>query len=104
MNLAQPDRRSLRPLGALDNIHPDRLAFRKLHHAGPLQRLSHGLARHIVGHWPDIASPDRDEAERTARGALLSMLMTVNPGVQVYLLDADGRVPPVMLLVFPRRD
>jgi signal transduction histidine kinase len=57
-----------------------------------LQRLSHGLARHIVGHWPEIASPDRDEAERTARGALLSMLMTVNPGVQVYLLDADGRV------------
>lgn len=57
-----------------------------------LQRLSHGLARHIVEHWPEIASPDRDEAERTARGALLSMLMTVNPGVQVYLLDADGRV------------
>ena len=57
-----------------------------------LQRLSHGLAKHIVEHWPEIASPDRDEAERTARGALLSMLMTVNPGVQVYLLDADGRV------------
>lgn len=57
-----------------------------------LQRLSHGLARHIVEHWPAIASPNRDEAERTARGALLSMLMTVNPGVQVYLLDADGRV------------
>ena len=57
-----------------------------------LQRLSHGLARHIVEHWPEIASPNRDEAERTARGALLSMLMTVNPGVQVYLLDADGLV------------
>lgn len=57
-----------------------------------LQRLSHGLARHIVDHWPEMASPDRDEAERGARGALLSMLMTVNPGVQVYLLDADGRV------------
>ncbi|MDP2006953.1 MAG: HAMP domain-containing sensor histidine kinase [Rubrivivax sp.] len=56
------------------------------------QRLSHGLARHIVGHWPEIASPDRDEAERSARSALLAMLMTVNPGVQVYLLDADGRV------------
>jgi signal transduction histidine kinase len=56
------------------------------------QRLNHGLARHIVGHWPAIASPDRDEAERSARGALLSMLMTVNPAVQVYLLDADGRV------------
>ena len=57
-----------------------------------LQRLSHGLARHIVEHWPEIAAPDRDAAERSARGALLSMLMTVNPGVQVYLLDADGRV------------
>ena len=56
------------------------------------QRLSHGLARHIVGHWPEITSPDRDKAERSARSALLSMLMTVNPGVQVYLLDADGRV------------
>jgi signal transduction histidine kinase len=57
-----------------------------------LQRLSHGLARHIVEHWPEMASANRDEAERSARGALLSMLMTVNPGVQVYLLDADGRV------------
>ena len=56
------------------------------------QRLSHGLARHIVGHWPEITSRDRDEAERSARSALLSMFMTVNPGVQVYLLDADGRV------------
>jgi signal transduction histidine kinase len=56
------------------------------------QRLSHGLARHIVGHWPEIAAPDRDEAERSARSALLAMLMTVNPGVQVYLLDAKGRV------------
>jgi len=57
-----------------------------------LQRLSHGLAGHIVGHWPEIASINRDEAEKSARGKLLSMLMTVNPGVQVYLLDADGRV------------
>ncbi len=62
------------------------------HEQESLQRLSHGLARHIVEHWPEIASPNRDEADRTARGALLSMLMTVNPGVQVYLLDADGRV------------
>jgi len=57
-----------------------------------LQRLSHGLAGHIVGHWPEITSINRDEAEQSARSALLSMLMTVNPGVQVYLLDADGRV------------
>jgi signal transduction histidine kinase len=57
-----------------------------------LQRLSYGLAKHIVGHWPEITSPNRDGAESSARGALLSMLMTVNPGVQVYLLDVDGRV------------
>jgi signal transduction histidine kinase len=57
-----------------------------------LQRLSHGLARHIVSHWPEVAAPDPAGADRAARGALLQMLMTVNPGVQVYLLDADGRV------------
>jgi signal transduction histidine kinase len=57
-----------------------------------LQRLSHGLAGHIVGHWPEIAAPDRDQADRAAREALLAMLMVVNPGVQVYVLDADGRV------------
>lgn len=56
------------------------------------QRLSHGLARHIVGHWPQIAAANPDAAERAAREALLSMLMVVNPGVQVYVLDADGRV------------
>ncbi len=84
------------------------------------QRISHGLARHIVEHWPEITgarpqsvavagtgspsaaiaaaaqvgpegSPDAgsDTAERQA---LLAMLMVVNPGVQVYVLDADGRV------------
>jgi signal transduction histidine kinase len=57
-----------------------------------LQRLSHGLAGHIVGHWPEIAAPDPAQADRAAREALLEMLMVVNPGVQVYLLDADGRV------------
>ena len=56
------------------------------------QRLSHGLARHIVGHWPQIAATSVDAADRAAREALLSMLMVVNPGVQVYVLDADGRV------------
>ncbi|WP_300335463.1 HAMP domain-containing sensor histidine kinase [Accumulibacter sp.] len=59
-----------------------------------LQRLSHGLARHIVEHWPEItvSERDRDQADRAARDALLSMLMVVNPGIQVYVLDADGRV------------
>jgi signal transduction histidine kinase len=67
------------------------------HEQESLQRLSHGLARHIVEHWPQIAAVDqgqaqRDQADRAARDALMSMLMVVNPGVQVYVLDADGRV------------
>ncbi len=56
------------------------------------QRLSHGLARHIVEHWPAIAAPSREQADAAARDALLKMLMVVNPAVQVYVLDADGRV------------
>jgi signal transduction histidine kinase len=67
------------------------------HEQESLQRLSHGLARHIVEHWPQMAKvdqgeADRDQADRAARDALMSMLMVVNPGVQVYVLDADGRV------------
>ena len=62
------------------------------HEQESLQRLSHGLARHIVEHWPAITLADLDQADRAARAALLSMLMVVNPGIQVYLLDADGRV------------
>lgn len=57
-----------------------------------LQRLSHGLARHIVGHWPEITLSDPSEADRAARAALLQMLMVVNPGIQAYVLDAQGRV------------
>lgn len=62
------------------------------HEQESLQRLSHGLARHIVEHWPAIAVADPDQADRAARASLLSMLMVVNPGIQVYVLDADGRV------------
>ena len=62
-----------------------------------LQRLSHGLARHIVGHWPQVVIPgvgrsDTAQEDLAARQALLKMLMVVNPGVHVYVLDADGRV------------
>lgn len=57
-----------------------------------LQRLSHGLARHIVAQWPEITTADPAAPDGSARQALLQMLMTVNPGVQVYLLDAEGRV------------
>jgi signal transduction histidine kinase len=57
-----------------------------------LQGVSAELARHIVDHWPQITGRDPDSAERAAREAVLEMLMGVNPGVQVYVLDADGRV------------
>ena len=62
------------------------------HEQETLQRLSHGLARHIVEHWPEITLADPDQADLAAAKNLLSMLMVVNPGIQVYLLDADGRV------------
>lgn len=54
-----------------------------------LQRLSHGLARNIVEHWPEIGRAGTSETERDR---LLQMLMVVNPGIQVYLLDGDGRI------------
>ncbi len=44
-----------------------------------LQRLSHGLAAHIVGHWPEITKPQPDATDLAARQALLQMLMVVNP-------------------------
>ncbi|GCL63431.1 HAMP domain-containing sensor histidine kinase [Pseudaquabacterium pictum] len=62
------------------------------HEQESLQRLSHGLAQHIVGHWPEITTTDPAESEAAARRALLQMLMVVNPGIQVYVLDAGGRV------------
>ena len=62
------------------------------HEQEALQRLSHGLAAHIVGHWPEISTAHPDPADLAAREALLKMLMVVNPGIQVYLLDASGRV------------
>jgi signal transduction histidine kinase len=62
------------------------------HEQESLQRLSHGLAQHIVEHWPHVARPERDAADRAEREALLQMLMVVNPGVQVYVLDANGKV------------
>ncbi len=62
------------------------------HEQESLQRLSYGLARHIVGHWPEIAISDPDQADIEARKSLIAMLMVVNPGVQAYVLDVDGRV------------
>jgi signal transduction histidine kinase len=62
------------------------------HEAESLQRLSYGLAKHIVEHWPEVAREDRDASDRATREELLRMLMVVNPGIEVYMLDADGRI------------
>ena len=62
------------------------------HEQEALQRLSHGLAAHIIGHWPEITTAHPDPADLAARQSLLQMLMVVNPGIQVYLLDASGKV------------
>ena len=62
------------------------------HEQEALQRLSRGLAQHIVGHWPELTQAQPDQTAQAERDALLKMLMVVNPGVQVYLLDADGQV------------
>ena len=71
--------------------------FANEHELESLQRLSHGLARHLVEHWPQVAATASDQtsltiADRSAREKVLEMLMTVNPGVQAYVLDAEGRV------------
>lgn len=76
--------------GALVGVLGRQLAAE--HEQEVLQRLSHGLARHIVEHWPEVAAVDADAADRAARDELLKMLMVVNPGIQVYMLDAEGRV------------
>jgi signal transduction histidine kinase len=62
------------------------------HEHETLQRLSHGLARHIVEHWPAVSRAPGDEADRAALDEVLHMLMVVNPAIEVYVLDADGRV------------
>ena len=62
------------------------------HEQESLQRLSHGLAAHIIAHWPELTQAEPDPTHGAARAELLKMLMVVNPGIQAYLLDAKGRV------------
>lgn len=56
-----------------------------------LQRLSQGLARHIVAQWPALSQP-LDAASRPRLDEVLDMLMIVNPAIEVYLLDTSGRI------------
>lgn len=56
------------------------------------QRLSHGLARHIVEHWPQVSKPAQGAPGRQALDEVLRMLMVVNPAIEVYTLDENGRV------------
>ena len=57
-----------------------------------LQRLSSGLAAHIVKHWPEVSVSAGGADDDAARQALMRMLMTVNPAIQVYMLDGLGNV------------
>ena len=57
-----------------------------------LQRLSSGLAAHIVKHWPEAGAGAHEAGDDAARQALIRMLMTVNPAIQVYVLDGLGKV------------
>jgi signal transduction histidine kinase len=62
------------------------------HEREVLQRLSHGLALHIVDHWPEVARSADEPGLRAALDEILHMLMTVNPAIEVYVLGEDGEV------------
>lgn len=62
------------------------------HEQETLQRLSHGLAKHIVDHWPQVARPADGAIDRTSLDDVLHMLMVVNPGIEVYVLDSAAQV------------
>lgn len=57
-----------------------------------LQRLSFGLANHIVEHWPAVSRSVGGLDDKLALDKVLDMLMVVNPAIEVYVLDATGYV------------
>ena len=59
------------------------------HEQETLQRLSHGLARHIVEHWPQVARSADGAMDRAALDDVLHMLMQIR-GIQAF---ADGGEP-----------
>lgn len=74
--------------GLFTAVLASRVATENEHEA--LQRLSHGLAGHIVKHWPELGGGTPDDP--APRQQLMRMLMTVNPGIQVYVLGPGGEV------------
>jgi signal transduction histidine kinase len=57
-----------------------------------LQGLSRDLAKNIVDNWPDVMASSASEGRTAERNAILSMLMVVNPTIQVYVLDDRGKI------------
>jgi hypothetical protein len=56
------------------------------------QRMNLGLADYIVEHQPPGRRRRSGRAERARMKELALNVMMINPAVEVYLLDADGRV------------
>lgn len=59
------------------------------HEQYTIQHLSKGLAEHISSH---SVLMDPKGIDRANLGKLFDMLMVVNPGIEVYLLDTNGKV------------
>ena len=61
----------------------------KDHQHEVMQQLSHELAQHIADHGTLLTDSGFD---RRAVGELFRMATVVNPTIELYLLDADGRI------------
>lgn len=59
------------------------------HEQYTIQHLSRGLARHISSHSVLL---DPHGIDRNNLGKLFDMLMVVNPSIEVYLLDKQGKI------------
>jgi signal transduction histidine kinase len=56
------------------------------------QRMNLGLARYVVEHQPPGLIDAQGQPDRGRMKELALQVMTINPSVEVYLLDANGRV------------
>ncbi len=56
------------------------------------QRMNLGIARYIVDHQDGTLIDAQGRADRTRMKALALHVMMINPSVEVYLLDREGRV------------